>query len=1153
MLAFWEALLGPLVDSLRPQRMLEIGSDQGGTTRALLEYAQSHGAVLHAIDPKPSFDVDALRAEYPDCLVFHAALSLEVLPTLERVELALIDGDHNWHTVLNELRLLERQAVEAGESPPVVAVHDMSWPYARRDLYYEPENIPADKRRPFERRGIHPDFDELVDEGINAHLANATRPAASHSGVRGAVEDFLAESSQSWKLFEVGGEHGLAVLAVKEVLDEHPQARKLLAATAKPPFLIERVAAVERARIDVELRRVKATLEKDRANEEKDRARAELAEERQARAEEAKASRKAARDAQKANTVALNAIRDELEEADRRASRLTLQREAADRREIALEDELAGERKRVRIAREEVEAAEERRLREADRSGELERRIEEQAGDLAAAEAQAAALERRLEQADLARARMVADFEEGRESLERAIDEARAQAATGHHAAAQLRELLELRELDMQRLDNQLASLQAAMGRARVEVEVAQAERSAVERRLTQLAVLHEDTLAAMGRVPHTPSAAEREALRYFAAEYEPLSDRGIDPLALPSPHDRRQVLRGGSGSSPLEHPTVDVVVCVHNALGDVRRCLWSLVHKAGRPFRLIVVNDGSDAETTAYLEEAAAINPELTLIHNEAPPHGYTIAANLGMREANGDYVVVLNSDTIVTFGWLERIVACGESDERIGILGPLSNAASHQSVPDLRDAGGWATNPLPPFLTEDGMGKLLERLSPRERPRLPFVNGFCYVVKRAVFERIGYFDEESFASGYCEENDFSYRAAQAGFDLAVADDAYVFHAKSKSFTAEARKPIAERNYQVFLRKHGAEKINALVGEMEADTSLSPLRGAVRDAISSPATLAAALDIPHEDPLQVAFILPGFSSGGSGGAHSVYQEVVGLRELGVPARILIPEASMARVSAAYEETDEIFETFSDPDELAAKTDAADVVSATHYKSVAMLADLRSRREDFVPAYYVQDYEPFFTAPGSDDFKEASASYRAIPDALLFAKSHWLCNIVGERHGCHVAKVEPSIDERLFRPPATPREDGPLRVVAMVRPRTSRRQPSAVLAVFEALQQRFGDQVELTTFGCGDEELAALTSSAARLERHRGVLTRTQVAELLRCADVFLDMSIYQAFGRTALEAMACGATAVVPRLGGVWGVRRGWSQRACRRHRRRE
>ena len=116
MLAFWDQVLWPLIEALHPKRIVEIGSDKGGTTRALLDYARSNDSVLHAIDPKPDFDVDELREEYGDAFVFHAALSLEVLPTMENVEFALIDGDHNWYTVLNELRILERRALETGES-----------------------------------------------------------------------------------------------------------------------------------------------------------------------------------------------------------------------------------------------------------------------------------------------------------------------------------------------------------------------------------------------------------------------------------------------------------------------------------------------------------------------------------------------------------------------------------------------------------------------------------------------------------------------------------------------------------------------------------------------------------------------------------------------------------------------------------------------------------------------------------------------------------------------------------------------------------------------------------------------------------------------------------------------------------------------------
>jgi GT2 family glycosyltransferase len=1127
MSAFWTSLLEPLLDALEPRRILEIGSDKGTTSRLLLERAEAHGAVLHVIDPKPAFDPDELSREHPDSLVFHPALSLEVLPTLERVDLALVDGDHNWHTVLNELRLLERRAGEEDGPMPVVALHDVEWPYARRDLYYDPDTIPAEARRPFERRGLHPDSDELVDDGLNPHLANATRPADAHSGVRGAIEDFLAESEEKWKLFEVPGQHGLGVLATVELLEEREPVRKVLRRTSRADFLRGRVEAVERDRIEAEIRRVKST--------------------------------QAAKQAQAARPERGAKEEAELEEAQRRVKRLTAQRDAAEEREGALEDELIGVRRKLRLAEEEAEAEGERRDRDAKRGKRLEA---EAAAATAEAEAKAAEAETLAAEGE-ARAVALGRAEERLAALERTLEETRRQADAGRRAAAELRQTLEERELQARRLDAQLTVAQTELGRAKVEAEVAGAERATLRRRLVELAALHESTLEQLGSLDDAPAPAkradadsreahalprtaarasdslrsdtERDALDVFLSEYRPPRRRGPDPSALPFPHDRRGVLR--APGEPGDGPTVDVVVCVHNALDDVRRCLWSLLHKGSQPFGLILVNDGSDEETTAYLEQVAAANPSATLIHNGSPPHGYTIAANLGMRAADADYVVLLNSDTVVTYGWLERIVACGESDERIGILGPLSNAASHQSIPMLRDDDGWATNPLPSFLTPDGLAKLLDRVSPRSRPRLPFVNGFCYVVKRPVLDAIGYFDEESFPSGYCEENDFSFRAAQAGFELAVADDCYVFHAKSKSYTPQARKPIAKRNYETFLCKHGRETIESLVAQVEADESLSGLRESIAAALADPDAMAEALDAGREGALSIAFILPGLGEGGSGGSHSVYQEVKGMLRLGLPARILLPEKAWERAVAAYPDAEEVFETFADADELARQTAGADVISATHFKSVALLADLRARRDDFLPAYYIQDYEPFFAPHGSASFREALDSYAAIPDCLLFAKTHWLCNVVGERHGRHVAKVEPSLDEQLFRAPAVSvgEGEGPLRIAAMLRPRTPRRQPSLTVAVLTALRDRFGDRVELLTFGCQREELAGIAHSDSLLANHRGVLARHEVAELLGRADVFLDMSLYQAFGRTALEAMACECTAVVPRLGGVW------------------
>ena len=634
--------------------------------------------------------------------------------------------------------------------------------------------------------------------------------------------------------------------------------------------------------------------------------------------------------------------------------------------------------------------------------------------------------------------------------------------------------------------------------------------------------------------------ADEREeALRDgFRARYEalfPTADGPAEEAALsgPLPRDRRGMLVGSARDSEPAHPGVDVVVCVRDAPDDVRTCLWSLLHSATRPFHLIVVDDGSGAETAAMLEALARREPEIELIRSDGPEHGYTRAANIGLRASTGAHVVLLNSDTIVSPGWLERIVACLESDRRIGVAGPLSNAATHQSVPAVKQDGRWAVNELPPWLTVDAMALLLAELSGQERPRVPFVNGFCYAMTREAIERVGLFDEERFGSGYCEENDFCIRARDAGFAAALADDAYVFHAKSKSYTSAGRDEVAQRNYKLFLEKHGAERVQELLAELDELTALESLREATGIATAGEQATVDAFRAANPEPLEVLFVLHGMPEGSGGGVHSVYQETAGMRRLGVPARIAIATDAMDRARAAYPDAERVFLPYADETDLARDVATADVVVATHYSTVGLVGRLHNRHGGFLPAYYVQDYEPFFADPASSQLIEALDSYTGVPGQLVFAKTHWLRNLIGQLHGVDVAKVEPSVDSEIFSIDGrNDRSDGSVRITAMIRPRTPRRQPVLTLDALSELTAAHGDRVEVTTFGCPIESVEALGRTAPG--RHLGLLTRHQVADLLKHTDVFLDASTYQAFGRTAIEAMACGSTAIVPRIGGA-------------------
>jgi GT2 family glycosyltransferase/glycosyltransferase involved in cell wall biosynthesis len=640
-----------------------------------------------------------------------------------------------------------------------------------------------------------------------------------------------------------------------------------------------------------------------------------------------------------------------------------------------------------------------------------------------------------------------------------------------------------------------------------------------------------ENSSSARGR-----EEASREG---FRARYEALfaedgsGEAEERELSGPLPRDHRGMLMAIAADSEPEHPGADVVVCVRDAPEDVRACLWSLLHSSTRPFHLIVVDDGSGPGTAAMLESLARREPEIELLRNDGPEHGYTRAANIGLRASTGAHVVLLNSDTIVSPGWLERIVACAEADSRIGVVGPLSNAATHQSIPAVTEAGRWAVNELPPWLTVDSMALLVAELSGQEQPRVPFVNGFCYAITREAIDRVGLFDEELFGGGYCEENDFSIRARDAGFSLALADDAYVFHCKSRSYTSAGRDETAQRNYRLFLEKHGEERVRELLAELDEVIELESLREATAIATSDEEATVNAFRAANPEPLEVLFVLHGMPEGSGGGVHSIYQETRGMRRLGAPARIAIPAEAIGRARRSYPDADELFVPYAGETELGRHVASADVVVATHYSTVGLVGRLRERYGDFLPAYYAQDYEPFFAEPGASQLIDALDSYTAVPGQLVFAKTHWLRNLIGHLHGVDVAKVEPSVDGELFSTAGREeRVDGPVRIAAMIRPRTPRRQPVLTLDALSDLVAAHGGRVEVTTFGCPVESIEALGRKSPGA--HLGLLTRQQVASLLKSSDVFLDASTYQAFGRTAIEAMACGCAAIVPRIGGA-------------------
>lgn len=574
----------------------------------------------------------------------------------------------------------------------------------------------------------------------------------------------------------------------------------------------------------------------------------------------------------------------------------------------------------------------------------------------------------------------------------------------------------------------------------------------------------------------------------------------------------------------------VAIVICIHNALDDVRRCLDSVLEHTTHPYRLILVDDGSNEPTKTFLKQFA-LRHSATLLRND-DALGYTYAANKGLKEAEEAFVILLNSDTIVTKEWVDRMITTADSSEAIGLVGPLSNTASWQSIPQIDKNGDWAENPLPTGITVEKMGKLVAQYSGRLYPQSPFLNGFCLMIKQKVIQDIGYFDEDSFGTGYGEEDDYAIRAQKYGWRLAWADDVYIYHAQSKSYTTTRRKKLSKRAGKKLIDKHGSAIIHEGVkicryGSVFEGIRIHTQRMLEREGwISKGSTLFTGK--------RILFILPVIGPGG--GANVVIDEAMAMQKMGVDVTLFNLTQYKHRFEQGYPHLKlSIF--FGEPQDIAILANDYDAVIATFNTSVEWLESVIVDNGRPTQAYYIQGFEPYIYSPGTKEYETALASYALISDMKRFTKTEWTRSEVKKFTGVDSSIIGISINTDLFRPRPRLEPDyptRPLRVAAMVRPGSSYRAPELTMKLLQKVMKHYKRRVEIVIFGIEktNPEFTHLPNNFPMVVA--GILNQKQVARLLNEIDIFIDVSSHQAMGLTALEAMACGKAVIVPENGGA-------------------
>ena len=173
----------------------EVGALHGDLTRLLLLWAQRSAAQVSAVDPTPAPELEALAADHPELTLVREP-SHDALAHIPLGDTVIIDGDHNYFTVAEELRIISGRAEQERRALPLLLLHDVGWPHGRRDDYFVPERIPAEHRRPIApEAGVYPG-DPGIRPGALPYHYPAAREGGPHNGVLTAVEDFVAAGDQ---------------------------------------------------------------------------------------------------------------------------------------------------------------------------------------------------------------------------------------------------------------------------------------------------------------------------------------------------------------------------------------------------------------------------------------------------------------------------------------------------------------------------------------------------------------------------------------------------------------------------------------------------------------------------------------------------------------------------------------------------------------------------------------------------------------------------------------------------------------------------------------------------------------------------------------------------------------------------------------------
>jgi GT2 family glycosyltransferase len=259
----------------------------------------------------------------------------------------------------------------------------------------------------------------------------------------------------------------------------------------------------------------------------------------------------------------------------------------------------------------------------------------------------------------------------------------------------------------------------------------------------------------------------------------------------------------------------VDIIIPTFNQEEFTIQCISSIV-KNTRDYRIIWVDNGSEESSRRTVEEVLSFTPHL---HIQNPTNqGFVQAVNRGLEASNSQYIVILNNDTIVTPEWFDNLKRVFQSQNAVGLVGPLTSTdGSWQGINRLRTDPRFADDfaDLPEVNLENHPDQIADILKNKFCGQSVEIRGmiafFCVLTSKEVVEKVGLLSED-YGLGFCDDDDYCIRVRNAGFKLFVAKDTFIYHFHRTTFRSlfddDQIKEMIKNNKTLFKQKWHLERM---------------------------------------------------------------------------------------------------------------------------------------------------------------------------------------------------------------------------------------------------------------------------------------------------------------------------------------------------------